>query len=109
MREYRAVYNAPCRSEKSGKPGYVPACAAVCQVPTGPGKAELCPFFKADIDWPTLPLLVAGINLTPRFGRLTTVGLETTAFHVEFFHMTRMSVKHKILQALKGGVFWTIR
>jgi hypothetical protein len=123
MREYRAVYNAPCRSEKSGKPGYVPACAAVCQVPTCPGKARLRPFFQADIDWPTLPQLsvspegiretkrqlFAEVGLAPQFWRQATVGLETAAFHHEFFHLTQLSVKHQFLPAPKRGVSWTIR
>ncbi len=49
MREFRTVYNAPCRTGKSSKPGYVPTRidVAVCQVPTGTGKAMLHPCSKS--------------------------------------------------------------
>jgi hypothetical protein len=49
MREFRTVYNAPCRTGKFSKPGYVPTRVdvAVCQVPTGTGKAMLHPFSKS--------------------------------------------------------------
>jgi hypothetical protein len=61
MREFRTVYNAPCRTGKSSKPGYVPTRidVAVCQVPTGTGEAMLHPFSKPSAD-------VAGLGGKPR-------------------------------------------
>ena len=62
MREFRTVYNAPCGTGKFRKPGYVPTRIdiAVCQVPTGTGKAMLHPFSEPSTD-------VAGLGGIRRF------------------------------------------
>ena len=72
MREFRTVHNAPCRTGKSGKPGYVPTRVnvAVCQVPTGTGKAMLHPFSKAPAD-------TAGLG---GVGRIHVFNLEPRSF-----------------------------
>ena len=104
MREFRTAYNAPCRSEKSGNPGY----ATVCQDPTGTGPCGARPICKLVRNRPNLPLLFAGVGLPSRLRGVAIVGLDAAAIHADIFHFPRTTVKHPFLSALKDGVSWTI-